>query len=296
MSVLAQLEQEAIFLLREAVGQLPKAALLFSGGKDSVVLAHLARRAFYPGSAPFPLLHIDTGHNFPETISFRDGFAEQHGFRLIVQAVESSIAKGTVSDEIGPRPSRNVAQTVTLLESISEHKLQVIFGGARRDEEKARAKERFFSHRDGNGQWTPKAQRPECWGMFNSCHHPGEHFRVFPLSNWTELDIWQYIQWRNIQLPSIYFAHQRSVIWTTDMWLAASPWVQPLPGERIEEKLVRCRTVGDMTCTGLVPSQAKNVEEVLAELAQCQTSERGGRADDKRSATAMEDRKLRGYF
>ncbi|MBT9584919.1 sulfate adenylyltransferase subunit 2 [bacterium] len=296
MLALKSLENEAIYLLREAIGQLERPALLFSGGKDSIVMAHLLGKAFAPGPLPCPLLHIDTGHNFPETLDFRDRFAQQIGAQLLVRHVEQSIQSGRVAEESGPRPSRNTAQTVTLLDAIQELSLDGLLGGARRDEEKARAKERFFSHRDRSGQWDPKNQRPECWNLINGLKHPGEHFRIFPLSNWTELDIWRYIQAQQIEVPCLYFAHQRQVIHTQGMLLAQCPWVQPLAGEESRETQVRFRTIGDMTCTGAVPSTASNLAEILAEIGQSRRSERGTRADDQRSEAAMEDRKRLGYF
>lgn len=295
-AALQELENEAIYLLREAVSQLERTALLFSGGKDSLVLAHLLGRAFHPSPFPCPLLHIDTGHNFPETLEFRDRFAQRIGAPLWVRRVEDSIAAGRVAEEGGPRPSRNAAQTVTLLDAVAEWKLDGLLGGARRDEEKARAKERFFSHRDRHGQWDPKNQRPECWGLVNGLKHPGEHFRIFPLSNWTELDVWCYIQEHGLEVPGLYFSHRRRVVETGGAWLAECEWVQPLPGEQVREEWVRFRTVGDMTCTGATPSTASNLAEVIAEVAASRRSERSSRADDRRSQAAMEDRKRLGYF
>jgi sulfate adenylyltransferase subunit 2 len=293
---LHQLEAEAIYVLRETAAQFDRPVLLFSGGKDSIVLAHLARRAFYPGKIPFPLLHIDTGHNFPETLAYRDALVASLGCRLLVAYVADSIARGRAQEETGHNPSRNALQTVTLLDALAEHKFEAAIGGARRDEEKARAKERFFSHRDRHGQWHPKHQRPELWSLFNGRKHPGEGFRVFPLSNWTELDVWQYIQWKEILLPSLYFAHCRPVLWRDGMWLAASDVVTPLPREQVVEKQVRFRTIGDMTCTGAVESAAATVDAVIAEIAASRITERGTRADDRRSDAAMEERKLQGYF
>jgi len=293
---LCALENEAIYILREAVAQFERLALLFSGGKDSIVLAHLLQRAFHPGPFPCPLLHIDTGHNFQETLEFRDAFASRIGAQLVVRAVEDSIRSGRVAEESGPRPSRNAAQTITLLDAVQELGLDALLGGARRDEEKARAKERFFSHRDSLGQWDPKNQRPECWNLVNGLKHKGEHFRVFPLSNWTELDIWRYIECQNLEVPSLYFCHQRRVVQTQGMLLAESHWVQPLNGEWVESRLIRFRTVGDMTCTGATESCALDVAQIIAEIRQARRSERGGRADDQRSLAAMEDRKRLGYF
>lgn len=293
---LRHLEAESVHIIREASGQLERLGLLFSGGKDSIVLTHLARRAFYPAPVNLPLLHIDTGHNFPETIDFRDRFVAEHKLQLIVARVEDSIRAGQVAEESGPRPSRNAAQTVTLLDAITQNGFQGLLGGARRDEEKARAKERFFSHRDQHGQWQPKNQRPEVWGFFNGMHRKGEHFRVFPLSNWTEKDVWRYIVERGLEVPSLYFSHQRRVVATGGMLLAESPWVQPLPGESAFEETVRFRTIGDMTCTGACRSNAATLQEVYQEIVESRSSERGTRADDRRSAAAMEERKLGGYF
>lgn len=293
---LQQLEAEAIYVLRETAAQFERPVLLFSGGKDSILLVHLARRAFWPARIPFPLLHIDTGHNFGETLAFRDRLVAQMGVELIVRYVQDSIDRGRVVEERGPTASRNALQTVTLLDAIVELRVDAAIGGARRDEEKARAKERFFSHRDRFGQWDPKNQRPELWNLYNGRKAPGEHFRVFPLSNWTELDIWQYVQAQGIELPSLYFAHRRDVFRRDGALLAVSPYVPLLPGETVENRLVRFRTIGDMTCTGAVESSAVTVADVIAELAASRTTERGTRADDRRSETAMEDRKRQGYF
>lgn len=287
-------EHEAIYYLREAVAQLERPALLFSGGKDSIVLAHLCYKAFQ--GLPCPLLHIDTGHNFPETLEFRDRFAKEMGAQLLIARVEESLQKGTVQEESGPRPSRNAAQSTTLKEAIAHYRLDGLLGGGRRDEEKARSKERFFSHRDQHSQWKPKEQRPEFWSLVNAERHPGEHFRIFPLSNWTELDIWRYIQRHEIELPDLYFAHQREVIHSQGMLLARGAWTQPLDQERVSTQWVRFRTVGDMTCTGAVLSQAKSLDEIVQEVRSSPTSERGTRADDQRSQAAMEDRKRLGYF
>jgi sulfate adenylyltransferase subunit 2 len=293
---LQQLEAEAIYVLREVAAQFERPVLLFSGGKDSILLVHLSRRAFWPARIPFPLLHIDTGHNFPETLAFRDRLVAQMGVQLLVRYVQDSIDRGRVVEERGPTASRNALQTVTLLDALVELRADAAIGGARRDEEKARAKERFFSHRDRFGQWDPKNQRPELWNLYNGRKAPGEHFRVFPLSNWTELDIWQYVQEQGIELPSLYFAHRRDVFSRDGTLLAVSPYLPLLPGEKVENKLVRFRTIGDMTCTGAVESTATTVAEVIAELAAARTTERGTRADDRRSETAMEDRKRQGYF
>ena len=295
-SSLAQLEAESLYVMREVATQFERPALLFSGGKDSIVLVHLARRAFWPGRIPFPLLHIDTGHNFPETLTFRDRLAQEMQVQLHIASVQDSIDRGRVVEERGPAASRNGLQTVTLLDAIAELKLDAAIGGARRDEEKARAKERFFSHRDRFGQWEPKQQRPELWNLYNGRKQQGEHFRVFPLSNWTEMDIWHYIQARRIEMPSLYFAHWREVFRRDEMLLAASPILPLLPHEQVERRLVRFRTIGDMTCTGAVESSATSVEAIIAELAASRVTERGTRADDKRAETAMEDRKRQGYF
>ena len=293
---LQQLESEAMYVMREVAAQFERPVLLFSGGKDSIVLVHLARKAFDPGKIPFPLLHIDTGHNFPETLEFRDRLVEKIGAHLIVRYVQDSIDQGRVKEERGPYASRNALQTVTLLDAIEEFRFDAAIGGARRDEEKARAKERFFSHRDQFGQWDPKNQRPELWTLYNGRKGPGEHFRVFPLSNWTELDVWMYIKREGIELPSLYFAHRRQVVNRLGVWLAVSDIVQPLPGEEVAEKTVRFRTIGDMTCTGAVESNATTIDDIIMEVATARVTERGARADDKVSEAAMEDRKRQGYF
>jgi sulfate adenylyltransferase subunit 2 len=294
---LRQLESEAVFVLREVAAQFERPFLLFSGGKDSIVLVHLARKAFAPARSPFPLLHIDTGHNFPEALEFRDRLAAEAGAELVVRCVQDSIDRGRCVDETGPQASRNALQTVTLLDAIAELRIDAAVGGARRDEEKARAKERFFSHRDRFGQWDPKNQRPELWNLFNGRRLLGEHFRVFPLSNWTELDIWHYIAHERIPLPSLYFAHTREVVDRAGVLLANTPFVSLLAGERWERRQVRFRTIGDATCTGAVPSEARTVDEVIAEIAATRVTERGAtRADDQRSEAAMEDRKRAGYF
>jgi sulfate adenylyltransferase subunit 2 len=293
---LAQLEHEAIFILREVAAQFERPALLFSGGKDSIVMVRLAQKAFAPAKIPFPLVHIDTGHNFSEAIEFRDWLAKDLGARLIVRYVEDSIKAGRAVEEKGLNPSRNGLQTVTLLDAIEELKFDACLGGARRDEEKARAKERFFSHRDEFGQWDPKNQRPELWNLFNGRKNHGEHFRVFPLSNWTEMDIWQYITREKIPLPSLYFSHKREVVNRGGTLLANTPFITLLPGEKFEERIVRFRTVGDATCTGAVESTASTLGDIIQEVASARQTERGTRADDKRSETAMEDRKKAGYF
>jgi sulfate adenylyltransferase subunit 2 len=293
---LAQLEHEAVFIMREVAAQFERPALLFSGGKDSIVMVRLAQKAFWPAKFPFPLVHIDTGHNFDETVAFRDELVRQTGARLIVRYVADSIKLGRAVEEKGPNPSRNALQTVTLLDTIEEQKFDACLGGARRDEEKARAKERFFSHRDEFGQWDPKNQRPELWNLFNGRKHHGEHFRVFPLSNWTEMDVWQYIAKENLSIPSIYFTHEREIVNRGGVLLGKSPFITLLDGERYEKKRVRFRTVGDATCTGAVESDASTLSEIIQEVASARVTERGARADDKRSDTAMEDRKKAGYF
>ena len=293
---LEELEAEAIFVIREVAAQFENPAILFSGGKDSIVVSYLARKAFYPANIPFPLLHIDTGHNFQETLDYRDHLAKEFNARLIVSQVQEMIDKGIVNDEKGVNASRNIAQIPTLLQAIETHKFDALIGGARRDEEKARAKERFFSHRDEFGQWDPKNQRPELWNIFNGRKHLGEHFRIFPISNWTELDVWQYIAKEKIQLPSLYFAHKRRVFNRDGTWLSESPFTQTKENEIIEEKMVRFRTMGDITITGAYLSEASNLDEVIQEIAASLSTERGTRADDKRSETAMEDRKKEGYF
>lgn len=295
-SHLKQLESEAIFVMREVASQFERPVLLFSGGKDSIVMAHLARRAFYPGKVPFPLLHVDTGHNFDETLEFRDSLVKDLDLRLIVRYVQDSIDQGRAVEESGPNPMRNGLQTVTLLDALAEHKFEAAMGGARRDEEKARAKERFFSHRDQFGQWDPKNQRPELWNLYNGRKHANEHFRVFPLSNWTEMDIWQYIALNHIEIPMLYFSHRRDVVNREGMLLANSPFMTVMPGEHLESRIVRFRTIGDMTCTGAVESTASTLDEVIQEIAAARVTERGARADDKRSEAAMEDRKKQGYF
>ena len=296
IDALSELEDEAIYVLREAAAQFENPVILFSGGKDSIVVSWLARKAFWPAPMPFALLHVDTEHNFPEAIEYRDSWAERLGARLIVRSVQDSIDAGRVVEETGPKASRNALQTVTLVDAIGELKIDCAIGGARRDEEKARAKERFFSHRDAFSQWDPKNQRPELWNLFNGRKSPGEHFRVFPISNWTELDVWKYLRRETIPLPSLYFAHTRPVIERDGMLLARTAVVTPQPGETVVEKLVRFRTVGDMTCTGAVESSAATLDDILAEVAASRTTERGTRADDRRSEAAMEDRKKAGYF
>ncbi len=297
LSHLDALEAEAIHIMREVAAELERPVLLFSGGKDSIVLLRLAEKAFRPARFPFPVMHVDTGHNFPEVIEFRDRLVEQVGERLIVASVQDSIDKGRAVEETGPRASRNRLQTVTLLDAIEEHGFDAAFGGARRDEERARAKERIFSFRDDFGQWDPKAQRPELWQLYNGRVRKGEHVRVFPISNWTELDVWQYIEREQLELPSIYFAHERPVFARDGMLYAASDFVQLLDGEEVFTETVRYRTVGDMTCTGAVASTAATLETVVAEIAATDITERGQtRADDRVTEAAMEDRKREGYF
>lgn len=293
---LQQLEAEAIYILREAASTLENLVLLFSGGKDSIVVAHLARKAFWPAKVPFPLLHIDTGHNFPEAIEFRDALGERFGVEIMVRYVQDSIDRGTAREEKGPNASRNSLQSVTLLEALEELQVDAAFGGARRDEEKARAKERFFSHRDEFSQWDPKNQRPELWNLYNTKKAIGEHFRIFPISNWTEMDIWQYIKLENLELPSIYFSHERSVVNRNGILLAESEFLNLQPNEEYEKRIIRYRTLGDMTCTGAVESTASNLDDIIEEVASARVTERGGRADDKRSEAAMEERKMQGYF
>jgi len=293
---LDELEHEAIFVLREVFAQFDHPVILFSGGKDSIVVTHLARKAFYPGKVPFALLHIDTGHNFPETMEFRDALVARHGLDLLVGSVQESIDKGRVKEEHGHRASRNVLQTTTLLDTIHEHHIDCAIGGGRRDEEKARAKERFFSHRDDFGQWDPKNQRPELWNLFNGRHFEGEHFRAFPISNWTELDVWMYIKRENIDLPSLYFAHEREVIFRDHAWIPVSEFIHLEEHEVSCRKQLRFRTLGDITITGGIESEAFSLDEVIHEIAGMRSAERGNRADDKRSETAMEDRKREGYF
>jgi sulfate adenylyltransferase subunit 2 len=293
---LKELEAESVFVIREVAAQFDKPAMLFSGGKDSIVMYHLARKAFWPMKVPFPLLHIDTGHNFPETLEFRDQLMEKTGGRCIVRLVQDSIDQGKATEETGYNASRNVLQTVTLLDAIAEFKFDAALGGGRRDEEKARAKERFFSHRDEFGQWDPKNQRPELWNLFNGKKRMGEHFRVFPLSNWTEMDVWQYIFMDQVDIPNLYYTHKREVFNRDGVWLAYAPFMKLKPSEKVEVIDVRCRTIGDITCTGLTLSKANSLEDIILEVAATRVTERGGRYDDKRSESAMEDRKKEGYF
>jgi len=293
---LRELEDESIYVFREVAAQFDKKVILFSGGKDSIVMVYLARKAFFPAKMPFSLMHIDTGHNFEETLIFRDNLVKELGVDLIVRCVQKTIDEGKVVEETGINASRNKAQSVTLLDAIEELKIDVAVGGGRRDEEKARAKERFFSHRNEFGQWDPKNQRPELWNIFNGRKNFGEHFRVFPLSNWTELDVWQYILTEKILLPELYYTHRRKIFKRNGIYLAWAPFMKLKPSEKVFEADVRCRTIGDITCTGVTLSKAVTAEEVIAEIAATRITERGGRYDDMRSDTAMEDRKKEGYF
>jgi sulfate adenylyltransferase subunit 2 len=293
---LRELEAESIFVIREVAAQFDKPVMLFSGGKDSIVMYYLARKAFWPMKVPFPLLHIDTGHNFQETLNFRDHLMDKTGGRCIVRLVQDSINQGKAIEETGYNASRNVLQTVTLLDALAEFKFDAAMGGGRRDEEKARAKERFFSHRDEFGQWNPKNQRPELWNLFNGRKRMGEHFRVFPISNWTEMDVWQYIYMESVEIPDLYYTHKRQVFNRDGVWLAWAPFMKLKPNEKVETIDVRCRTIGDITCTGLTLSKANSLEDIINEVAATRVTERGGRYDDKRSESAMEDRKKEGYF
>ncbi|MEM1119895.1 MAG: sulfate adenylyltransferase subunit CysD [Bacteroidota bacterium] len=293
---LRELEAESIYVLREVAAQFEKPVLLFSGGKDSILMVHLAMKAFHPARIPFTLLHVDTGHNFEETIKYRDDLVAKLGVKLIVGSVQDAIDNGMVREEKGFNASRNGLQTAVLLDELEKGKFDAAMGGARRDEEKARAKERFFSHRDEFGQWDPKNQRPELWNIFNGKKHFGEHFRVFPISNWTELDVWQYLALEEVELPSLYFAHKRKVFRRDGTLLADSPVIQKRPTEEVFEMMVRCRTIGDITCTGVWESEADNLDKIIQEVSTTRMTERGGRTDDKRSETSMEDRKKAGYF
>jgi sulfate adenylyltransferase subunit 2 len=291
------LEAESVFIMREVAAEFERPVLLFSGGKDSIVMLHLAEKAFAPARIPFPVMHVDTGHNFSEVLEYRDRRVSEAGVRLVVASVQASIDSGRAVEESGPRASRNRLQTVTLLDAIEQHQFDAVFGGGRRDEEKARAKERVYSFRDEFGQWDPKNQRPELWQLYNGRHKKGEHIRVFPLSNWTEMDVWMYIARERIEVPSIYYAHRRPVFKRDGMWLAVTSFVQVLPGESVEERVVRFRTVGDATCTGAVESPATTVDQIIEEVAASRLTERGAtRADDRISEAGMEDRKKEGYF
>ncbi len=296
LSHLQTLEAEAIHIMREVAATFERPALMFSGGKDSIVMVRLAEKAFRPAKFPFPLLHIDTGHNFAETLQFRDRLVERLGERIVVRYVEDVIKAGRAQEEKGPNRSRNRAQIPTLLEAIEEFEFDALFGGARRDEEKARAKERIFSFRDEFGQWDPKNQRPELWNLYNGRIHKGEHIRVFPISNWTELDVWQYIKLENIEIPSIYYSHEREVVLRRGQLMPISDFVPPLEHEEVSRRTIRFRTVGDMTCTAGVESPANSIDDIIAEVAAARGSERGARVDDKVSEAAMEDRKKEGYF
>ena len=293
---LDQLESEALFVLREVAAQFDNPVMLFSGGKDSIVMAHLAFKAFHPARLPFPLLHVDTGHNFSETIEYRDQFVSKIDARLVIALVQDSIDKGRVVEETGPLASRNSLQTITLLDALEEGQYDAAIGGGRRDEEKARAKERFFSHRDGFGQWDPKNQRPELWNIFNGRKNHGEHFRVFPLSNWTEMDIWQYIKRENIEIPGLYFSHDREVFDRSGTLIAVSGHVHVQENENVSTRKVRFRTIGDATCTGAIESESDTLDQIIAEVAAAHQTERGTREDDRRTETSMEDRKKEGYF
>ncbi|MDB4177436.1 sulfate adenylyltransferase subunit CysD [Schleiferiaceae bacterium] len=293
---LEELEAEAIYVIREVYAQFDNPAILFSGGKDSIVVAHLASKAFWPAKIPFPFVHIDTGHNFPETMAFRNKLIEDLGVQLVVGSVQESIDEGAVAEETGINASRNALQTTTLLDTIERNNFDACIGGARRDEEKARAKERFFSHRDDFGQWDPKNQRPELWNLFNGKKRMGENFRVFPISNWTEMDVWQYILQENIAIPELYFAKERNVIWRHGSWLPMSEHITLREGDEPQMKMVRFRTLGDITITGGQESDADTLEKIVQEVASSRQTERGNREDDKRSESAMEDRKRQGYF
>lgn len=296
LNYLEELESEAIFVLREVAAQFRNPVILFSGGKDSIVVTHLARKAFYPAKFPFALMHVDTGHNFPETMEFRDQLIQDLGANLIVGSVQEAIDKGRVVEEKGRNASRNVLQITALLDTIEGNQIDCAIGGGRRDEEKARAKERFFSHRDDFGQWDPKNQRPELWNLFNGKHFQGEHFRVFPISNWTEMDVWNYILKENIAIPSLYFAHERVVIWRNNSWIPVSEHLNLDERDSPVTKKIRFRTLGDITITGGIESEADTLEKIVEEVAAMRQTERGNRADDKRSESSMEDRKREGYF
>ena len=296
LNYLDELESEAIFILREVWAQFENPVILFSGGKDSILVTHLAKKAFYPAKIPFALVHVDTGHNFPETLQFRDELVKTLGVRLIVGSVQQSIDEGRVAEEKGKNATRNALQITTLLDAIEEHKIDCAIGGGRRDEEKARAKERFFSHRDDFGQWDPKNQRPELWNLLNGKHFEGEHFRAFPISNWTEMDVWNYIRRENIEIPSLYLAHEREVVWRNNSWIPVSKFLKLARNEKVEKKKIRFRTLGDITITGGIESDADTLEKIVEEVSAMRKTERGDRSDDKRSETAMEDRKKQGYF
>ncbi|WP_281682738.1 sulfate adenylyltransferase subunit CysD [Zunongwangia profunda] len=296
LNYLDELESEAIYVLREVWAQFENPVILFSGGKDSILVTHLAKKAFYPSKIPFSLLHVDTGHNFPETIAFRDDLVKELGVKLLVGSVQESIDEGRVQEEKGKNATRNALQITTLLDAIETNKIDCAIGGGRRDEEKARAKERFFSHRDDFGQWDPKNQRPELWNLLNGKYFEGEHFRAFPISNWTEMDVWNYIKRENIQIPSLYFAHQREVVWRNNSWIPVSDFLKLEESEEVVTKKIRFRTLGDITITGGIESEADTLEKIAEEVSTMRKTERGDRSDDKRSETAMEDRKKQGYF
>jgi len=296
LNYLDELESEAIYVLREVWAQFQNPVILFSGGKDSILVTHLAKKAFYPSKIPFALLHVDTGHNFPETIQFRDDLVASLGVRLVVGSVQESIDKGRVAEERGKNATRNALQITTLLDAIEDNKIDCAIGGGRRDEEKARAKERFFSHRDDFGQWDPKNQRPELWNLFNGKYQEGEHFRVFPISNWTEMDVWNYIKREKLEIPSLYLAHTRDVVWRNNSWIPNSEFLILGEEEKVVSKKIRFRTLGDITITGGVESEADTLEKIVQEVSTMRQTERGNRSDDKRSETAMEDRKKQGYF
>ena len=296
LNYLDELESEAIYILREVWAQFENPVILFSGGKDSILVTHLAKKAFYPSKIPFPLMHVDTGHNFPETIKFRDDLIENLGAKLIVGSVQESINKGRVAEEKGKNATRNALQITTLLDAIETNKVDCAIGGGRRDEEKARAKERFFSHRNDFGEWNPKNQRPELWNLLNGKHFEGEHFRAFPISNWTEMDVWNYIKRENISIPSLYFAHERDVVFRNNSWIPVSEYLKLEENEKVEKKKIRFRTLGDITITGGIESDADTLEKIADEVSTMRKTERGDRSDDKRSETAMEDRKKQGYF
>jgi sulfate adenylyltransferase subunit 2 len=296
LNYLDELESEAIFILREVWAQFENPVILFSGGKDSILVTHLARKAFYPSKIPFALMHVDTGHNFPETIKFRDDLIQKLGVKLIVGSVQESIDNGRVAEEKGKNATRNALQITTLLDAIEENKVDCAIGGGRRDEEKARAKERFFSHRNDFGEWDPKNQRPELWNLLNGKHFEGEHFRAFPISNWTEMDVWNYIRKENIKIPSLYFAHEREVVWRNNSWIPTSEYLRLEEDEEVQKKKIRFRTLGDITITGGIESKADTLDKIVDEVSAMRKTERGDRSDDKRSETAMEDRKKQGYF
>jgi len=296
LNYLDELESEAIYILREVWAQFENPVILFSGGKDSILVTHLAKKAFYPSKIPFALMHVDTGHNFPETIQFRDDLVEKLGVKLIVGSVQDSIDEGRVAEEKGKNATRNALQITTLLDAIETNKVDCAIGGGRRDEEKARAKERFFSHRDDFGQWDPKNQRSELWNLLNGKHFEGEHFRAFPISNWTEMDVWNYIKRENISIPSLYFAHEREVVFRSNSWIPVSEYLKLEEGEKVKKKKIRFRTLGDITITGGIESDADTLEKIVQEVSAMRKTERGDRSDDKRSETAMEDRKKQGYF